>query len=314
MKSEVEVSVIVASHRPDYVGGLAALLTAAATCSVPTEVIIVTDFCFDTLPHDYPLIHWVFLNNRSISAKRNKGISLSKGRFIAFIDDDCRPSKDWIQKGYTFLATNSEYVGVEGLTSIASPIEAKEKPIRDYKRLENPGYRTNNIFYRAEKIKEVGCFDERFTVQREDVDLAFSLIEKGYRIGFSPEIKISHMVRSGEWWDLLKNCWNRRFDPLLSKKHPVLYRKQLGYSWSGSIFINGVLTAASFFLLIVKNNKKVLALPILSSILFSVRRRRDIQIISFRCAAETVSFLIAPFVLLAALAYGSLRYRIFFLC
>lgn len=319
MNVKPKVSVIVASHRPDFVGGLAAIVSTYVKATIPTEIIIVADYQPDTFRKDYPLIQWVYMNNTSISAKRNRGIATSKGSIIAFIDDDCRPSKEWLHKGIEYLEKNADSAGVEGLTRIASPAEERSSFNIDYKRLETPGYRTNNIFYRADIIKHVNGFDERFTVQREDVDLAFTILKQGHRIDFSQEIQVSHMIRTDEPWDILKNCWNRRFDPLLFKKHPALYRKNLNTPWSGSIAANGIITLITVLMALFPRPEKTkrrisstLFAPVISSSLFA-HRRKGFGRVSLDFALESLFFLFAPLVLFTALAYGSIRYRAYFL-
>jgi len=52
-------------------------------------------------------------------------------------------------------------------------------------------YATCNIFYRKKALIEVGGFDHRF-FPWEDTDLAWSLLEKGYKIVFSKDMLVYH--------------------------------------------------------------------------------------------------------------------------
>ncbi len=313
MYKEMEISVIVASHRPNFVGGLAAVLSTFVHNTISTEIIIVCDYNPESFRRIYPLIRWEFLGDKSISAKRNRGIALSNGKILAFIDDDCRPSRQWVKQGYDYLTSHPDQVGVEGQTTIACP-STQDLLITDYKRLETPAYRTNNIFYRTEAVKKIGGFDERFSVQREDVDLAFSLLKEGYTIGFSPDIRISHMIRRNDSWDLLKNCWNRRFDPLLFKKHSQMYRNHLGSPWSGSILTSGFIFTAVLCLIGRNKDLKWLAgMPLISSTIFAFRRRKGMMFKPMQLAVDIFSAFLAPWVLLSALLFGSIKHRKIFL-
>jgi glycosyltransferase involved in cell wall biosynthesis len=220
------VSVIVASHREQFVEELVSSFDALDSESVPMEIIIVADYPIEHYRDTFPHIRWIHVPDISISAKRNRGIENAKGSICAFIDDDCRPSGKWLSRAVAFLDDHPDMAGVEGMTSIAST-DTREGSYREFKRLEKRGYRTNNIFYRRDILLSVNMFDERFTVQREDVDLAYAILESGQCIGYSTELKVEHQFRKNEKWDLLKNCINRRFDPLLYKKHKRLYRQYI---------------------------------------------------------------------------------------
>ena len=306
-----KVSVIVSSHRAQFIEELISSFGDQVWGSVPTEIIIVADYTVDNLVKKYPDIHWLYVPDRSISAKRNKGIISAKGAICAFIDDDCIPDEKWIAKAVDFLNNHPDLVGVEGMTVIDT-CDKKEGAYREYKRLENQGYRTNNIFYRQEILLKVNMFDERFTVQREDVDLAYSIIEAGFSIGYTREIKVKHRFRKNERWDLLKNCINRRFDPLLHLKHKKLYRHYIGTPYPPSVsliflahimLIFGAVVSMQLFL--------IFALLDILVIIVMTTRRAGLPFINspVQWLRECTSFIISPFVLFGALLYGSIRFR-----
>jgi glycosyltransferase involved in cell wall biosynthesis len=232
--NNIKISIIVASHRPGLLNGLLDALSVQTFDKASFEVIIVTDYDSSDLQKRYDWVNWSFCADISISAKRNAGVVLSRGDIIAFTDDDCIPALTWLENGLSYLSDHQECSAVEGFTTIEKS-DLFTGLHKEYRRLEKPGFRTNNIFYRRTVFQNAGGFDKRFTVQREDVDLAFTVIEKGGLIGYSKDIMVMHRFRHWEPWDLLKNCWNRRFDPLLKQKHPELYRKHIGSPVSPSI-------------------------------------------------------------------------------
>ncbi|NLP02166.1 MAG: glycosyltransferase [Fibrobacter sp.] len=310
-----EISIVIASHRPALLTGLLDSLSRQDFGADRFETVVVTDYDPGAFAEKYRMINWRFLDNRSISAKRNLGVSLSKGEILAFVDDDCIPASDWLSKGASYLAGHKDASAVEGLTTIEE-IGKLTGAHREYKRLERPGFRTNNIFFRREAFLAVGGFDERFTVQREDVDLAFSVKKMGGKIDYCPQIRVEHRFRYWERWDLLKNCWNRRFDPLLYRKHPELYRKHIH-----SPFPPGILLISAGYLFLSfsfpANNRTVskwaAVLNLALVLVFGIKRCGIGKESLKKFVSETVSVILSPLVLTGALIYGSIRFRKFLL-
>ncbi|MBN1307883.1 MAG: glycosyltransferase [Chitinispirillaceae bacterium] len=305
MKNALRVSVVIASHRPDMVGLLLDSLQVQKNARSGFEVIIVTDYPNGTLQQNYPDCLWLLFADNSISKKRNAGVSIARGAYVAFIDDDCIAASDWIEQGVAYLDSHPETTAVEGATSIAPDPAYSAAATREYRRLEKPGFRTNNLFFRTARFRAVGGFDERFTVQREDVDLAFTCFEQGYRIDYCRDLRVTHRFRSGEKWDLLKNSWNRRFDPLLYKKHPGRYIKTIGSPLPPS---QAVLLLLHILLLLAIGRRRAAAViaainAVLASLL-GLRRTGLRPFSSKKWMLETLQLLVAPFVVIAALAYG----------
>lgn len=310
------LSVVVASHRPNLIGQLLASLQqqTAAQRSMVFEIIIVTDYQNGSLQSQHPTVTWLFLSTASISAKRNAGVYLARGSLLAFIDDDCHADPSWIATGVAYLAAHPEAAAVEGHTTIATSHTGNRLTSREYRRLEKPGYRTNNLFFRKAVFLSLGGFDKRFTVQREDVDLAFSALKQGYAIHYYREIAVEHLFRHWERWDLLKNCWNRRFDPLLYKKHPREYRQHIRTPFPPTLLLLlPVLFLLLALLLLPFHLKQWLRLTAtFAMLLFSATGLRRTGLHPLSPVAwffETVQLIIAPLVMLGALVYGSCRYR-----
>jgi glycosyltransferase involved in cell wall biosynthesis len=307
MKTSVALSVIIASHRPDYVTPLLnALQRQHAT--VIFETIIVTDYATGTLQSRFPEYSWVYINDLSISKKRNTGVNIARGTIIAFIDDDCIPAPDWIDKGTRYLEQHPGTTAVEGYTAIERRNFLPYAVTREYRRLEKQGYRTNNLFFRKDQFEAIGGFDERFTIQREDIDLAFTALEKGMRYDYSRDIRVTHRYRHGEKWDLVKNCRNRRFDPLLFRKHPRYYLSMLGSPLPPSQLL--VLFIHLMTLFTLKNKRShsaiVAGLNLICCAAFGLRRSGMRPFSPGQWLRETIQMAIAPIVVVGALVYGAL--------
>lgn len=305
-----KVSIVIASHRINLISACLDSLSSQIDETPPFEIIVVSDYSSDHLNKTYPHVKWIFEDNLSISVKRNTGVKNSSGEIIAFVDDDCRPHNDWITDGVTFLETHPEIAAIEGRTMIERNVNTTGA-YGDYKRLESQGFRTNNIFYRKRVIDESGGFDERFTVQREDVDLAFSAMEKGFNFGYCEKVGVIHIFRSWEKWDLLKNCRNRRFDPLLFRKHPRLYRKYINSPFPGSLSFLLFLHAACALCAFINLQSVIFAVAIdLTFVVFLTVKRIGMNVFTIRRFPRVVVEVIAaPIVLAAALIYGSIKFK-----
>jgi glycosyltransferase involved in cell wall biosynthesis len=304
-----KLSIIVASHRTKWIGELSELLLAQEGIGRSEfEVIVVTDYPNNAWAEKYPEIKWILYPDLSISKKRNEGIRNAKGEYVAFTDDDCIPSSAWAADGVAYLENNQNVAGVEGYTTIDSGGEGRI--LKEYRRLEKQGFRTNNIFYRKSDLIEVGLFDSRFSVQREDIDLAFSILSLGKKIEYCKEITLSHRFRDGEPWDLLKNCVNRRFDPLLYKKHPELYRKYIRSPFPLSILLSWMIFfPLLLFICGLFSFRRASLISIVVALLFALRRT-GVKPVSFSCLIkEMLSVIAAPVVLTGALLYGSIKFK-----
>jgi len=307
MNAETTATIVIASHRPDYVTGLAYRLTEILSTDPYVSAIIVTDYDNRSHQKKFPKIVWVFSPKLSISEKRNIGISHAQGELIGFTDDDCVPEKNWVQRARYFFASHSNYAAVEGKTVVIQPAKSTRR-YQQYKRLERPGFRTNNIFYKASTLARAGGFDARFAFQREDMDLAFTVLETGGVIGYDHTMLVSHAYRNNEPYDLLKNCWNRRYDPLLFKKHPYLYRQHIGSPLTGKIILTALGEVWVLIVLLAVKKKSVRKTALLSPLVWQ-KRRLVKKLFKRRLRARIISYCLAPLVITAALVWGSIKHK-----
>jgi GT2 family glycosyltransferase len=306
-----QLSVVIASHRPVYLRDLLQSLARQSMDRPAYEIIAVCDYPVEPHLKDFPGIAFPYIDDRSISRKRNAGVRAATAAIIAFIDDDCIPSPDWLARGYDYLSTHPGAAAVEGLTAVESRKNAIPA-LREYRRLEHPGFRTNNLFCRKETCIQAGGFDERFTVQREDLDFCFTLLDKGQAIHQCADIKVMHRIRSDEPWDLLKNCINRRFDPLLYKKHPRRYREQVRSPFPPSQVLLLAIYLVSALSALCGPSVLITCLAVDGvAVSFLALRRCTLRVPLTIFIVEWISCLVAPFVLTGALLYGSIRFRRF---
>ena len=167
------------------------------------------------------------------AAARNVGIENARGEIIGFTDDDCIVSPNWIENTIPFFDDETIY-GVQGATllprSDSNSIISKFYRIRISREATKSGpkqsYATCNVFYRKKALLEIGGFDPRFTMAREDMDVAWGLLDKGYKILFSENSMVYHEIRSIPFLKYLKSLKQLESLALFVKKHP-LYRQKL---------------------------------------------------------------------------------------
>jgi len=231
------VSVVVPTyHRPDL---LERCLKALANQHFPRdsyEIIVCDDACSDATrqqvdqwqraQHDMPAIRYLaVVGSRGPAGARNMGWRSARGSIIAFTDDDTIPAPDWLGQGVQ--AMTASVAAVTGVTEMPLP-----DPPSDYERdaagLTRSAFITANCFVRRSALEAVGGFDTRYTMAwREDSDLHFALLDRGFSVQRAPLARVLHPVRSFRFAAGIGMQKKVMFDMLLRRKYPFLYRKHI---------------------------------------------------------------------------------------
>jgi len=135
-------------------------------------------------------------------AARNKGILISKGEILAFIDADMTVQPDWLQKGIEKLETdNAGYLGCDIKTVPANdpptPYERYQKalgfPVKQYMAVN--GYApTACLFVRKKVIEKAGPFDVRLQ-SGGDVEFGNRVRDLGFKMVYDPDNIMIHPAR-----------------------------------------------------------------------------------------------------------------------
>jgi glycosyltransferase involved in cell wall biosynthesis len=162
-------------------------------------------------------------NEQGAGPARNAGVAASKGSILAFIDSDCLPNFDWIEKGvaaiqaYDFIGGRVVVISQDPLRP--TPVEAFEMVFAfDNERyVKRVGFSvTSNMFVWRSIFDAVGPFR---TGVAEDMDWAFRACAQTYRLGYIEDLIVEHPAR--QTWSELMVRWKR-----MELEEYLLYRER----------------------------------------------------------------------------------------
>ncbi|MDH6058371.1 glycosyltransferase [Umezakia ovalisporum] len=171
-------------------------------------------------------IVYIHTNIKGAVIARNTAAYYARGKILAFTDDDCQPSSDWLINSIKYFES-LDVVGVEGLIISDKVNNINYRPVTNLG-FEGIGFMTANLLVRREVFMAVDGFDERFDNPhfREDTDLGWRIAQYG-KIPFAHDVCVFHPphLRTNKGESLEER--NRFFekDVLLMQKHPERYRE-----------------------------------------------------------------------------------------
>lgn len=171
---------------------------------VDWEIIVIDDgseadlkTIIDSLNHEGRIQYHKQLNQGPATA-RNKGVSMAKGEFIAFIDDDCMPQKEWLQE-HLNMSQEGVIVGGKTINSYRNNLLSESSQVLIdflylfFKNSNLNFYTSNNFSMDKKTFLEVGGFDESFpTSAGEDRELCVRWLHLGYELAFNEKAVIEH--------------------------------------------------------------------------------------------------------------------------
>jgi glycosyltransferase involved in cell wall biosynthesis len=240
-----KMSVVVAAHNAGRT--LEECLTSLVNLRYPDyEIIVVNDGSTDNtgaILAEFP-VRGITTHKLGVSGARNEGLRAATGEIIAYIDSDAAADPDWLM----YLATTyltQDMVGVGGPNLVPpedgwiakcvyrSPGGPCQVMLDDRAAEHIPG--CNMSFYKW-VLEEIGGFDVVFHAAGDDVDICWRILERGYRIGYSPSAVVWHHRRPS-----VRAYWRQQVgygisEALLERKHPNKFNPWGHTFWAGRIY------------------------------------------------------------------------------
>jgi succinoglycan biosynthesis protein ExoM len=155
------------------------------------------------------MIRYCSQPTKNIALARNTAIANSSGDFVAFIDDDEFPQRNWLLT----LWRACEKFGVEGVLGPVLPKFETEPPLwvlaggfyerprhRTGFQMEWPECRTGNVLVRRRIFGELsGPFHKEFGTGGEDQDFFRRAMERGHRFIWCDQAAVYEWVPPSRW-------------------------------------------------------------------------------------------------------------------
>jgi len=270
-------------------------------------------FAAEHLPRKLAIRYVAVTATQGPAGARNAGWRAARAPLIAFTDDDTQPASGWLRAGVAALERADAAAG-----RIVVPLaDAPSDYERDASGLAHAEFATANAFVRRARLAQTGGFDERFTAAwREDSDLQFTLMRAGARLARADDALVVHPVRPARWGVSLAQQKKSRYEALLFRKHPELYRQRI--ATGPPLLYYAILCAALWVLVALLFDRRDVALAaagvwFLLTAGFCAYRLRGTRLTVAHIAEMAWTSVWIPFLSIYWRLDGAVRYRVWFL-
>ncbi len=209
MAGTLDFSIIIPTcNRPAL---LANCLEAISRLGFPRsrfEVIVIDDGCCESVDSVCARFDGLFSLNlvrqqrQGPAAARNQGGWLAKGRFLAFLDDDCEPGPEWLTVLYHYLAEQpDQLVGGEMLNGLVDNLysSASQQLLAwlyhyfNHHSAQPRFFATCNLALPTQGFVELGGFDTSFPLAAaEDRDFCDRWRIAGLKMAYAAQAHVYH--------------------------------------------------------------------------------------------------------------------------
>lgn len=172
------------------------------------ELIIVEGFSrdqtFSIVKNDFSEVgiqHRIFRDGKGLGAARQTVVDYARGEYIIWVDGDMKLPRDYVRKQVEFMEKNRSVAiaggkyglnlgqgAVADLENVVYAVDSVygEKGASKFGRL--PG--TEGSIFRTKAVRQVGGFDSNIRGAAEDTDLAYRLVDEGWKVSVTNEVFI----------------------------------------------------------------------------------------------------------------------------
>lgn len=198
----MKLSVIIPTcNRNDLLGKCLDLLAPGVQGKAIGEYeLIVTDdsktnMAKDLLEKTYPWARWIEGPKRGPAANRNYGAKQAAGDWLVFIDDDCLPVTDIIER-YQQAIKDYPHAGAFEGAILPDDERLVKKDMAECPVNKEGGYFwTANVCIRKTCFEKVNGFDEDFILAAHEDQILYLRLKEITTVIFIPGIKVIHPVR-----------------------------------------------------------------------------------------------------------------------
>lgn len=139
-----------------------------------------------------------------ISLSRQLGVEAAHGEIIAFCDDDCVPTPQWLQHFVRRLTMeeNLAMVGGQVINIGFSDAQQHKGKVKWTSRNGKMAFATDpketeffgnaNLAFKKAVVQAIGGYDTFYKAGREEIDLALRLRQRGHRVEYEPAALVNH--------------------------------------------------------------------------------------------------------------------------
>jgi glycosyltransferase involved in cell wall biosynthesis len=172
--------------------------------------------------------------NAGAAAARNTGAAKAEGKYLAFIDDDCTPAADWLQRLAEHFKVNPDcLIGGRTINALPENVYATASQLivdmvyEHYNAIPTQAkfFASNNLALSANQFQAMGGFNSLFRTS-EDREFCDRWLNSGRQMLYAPDVQIYHahnLTLQGFFWQHFSyGCGAFRF-------HRLRFQKGLGY-------------------------------------------------------------------------------------
>ncbi len=190
---------------------------------------------------------------QGLSYARNKGLTLAKGDYVSYIDDDGIARNDYVRQIHQYMEQFSNDVAFGGkvlpkyekgkapawmspyIERIISIVDLGEE-VKVLKKIYPVGC---NMFFKKSVLEEIGGFNTALKLRSDDKYIFLKIRESGYRVLYLPKVVVWHFIDDfRNSLDYVKKisrlngqAERTRIGTLKRKRHTTYFLRLFDYVW-----------------------------------------------------------------------------------